>query len=201
MAQGYGAGAFPASGAPVGGGVFSEGGATPAPASSIEVGLSTAASATTAERIVGEQVAPSWLPAGSRVQWIAGAAPPSPMGLVRLLIRDGDRVFCVPRERSGALDLPTRQVGEADPAGRKAILALGIEVTGSPEPPRWVGAVRNIVPAPSGDYGWPAPVAHFGVWQVQSMPHIDGQWLDAGEHMSSLRERHWFPLLALDRLP
>ncbi|MFB7843069.1 hypothetical protein [Microbacterium sp. NPDC056052] len=153
------------------------------------------------ERIVGEQGAPAWLPAGSRVQWVTGAMPPSPMGLVRLLIRDGDRVFCVPRERNGKLDLPTREVGEADPTGLNAILALSLDITGSDEPPRWVGAVRNIVPDPSGDYRWPVPIAHFGVWQVDNAPRVDGQWLDAGAETSSLKERHWFPLIARDDLP
>jgi hypothetical protein len=166
----------------------------------IEAGLAATSPAAAGERIVGEQDVPPWLPTGSRVQWVAGAAPPSPMGLVRLLIRDGDRVFCVPREHTGTLDLPTRRVGETDPAGLETILALGIEVTGSAESPRWVGAVRNIVPAPRGDYEWPAPIAHFGVWQAESMPRIDGQWLDAGEEASPLKERHWFPLLALDHL-
>lgn len=153
------------------------------------------------EHIVGEQSSPAWLPAGSRVQWVTGTVPPSPMGLVRLLIRDGDRVFCVPRERNGKLDLPTREVGEADPTGLNAILALSIDITGSDEPPRWVGAVRNIVPDPPGDYRWPVPVAHFGVWQVENAPRVDGRWLDAGEEASPLKERHWFPLTTLDGLP
>ncbi|WP_292723760.1 NUDIX hydrolase [Microbacterium sp. 13-71-7] len=150
---------------------------------------------------MGEQGDPSWLPAGSRVQWVTGAVPPSPMGLVRLLIRDDDRVFCVPRERNGMLDLPTREVSEADPIGLKAILALSIDVTGSAEPPRWVGAVRNVVPDPSQDYGWPVPIAHFGVWQVENVPRIDGQWLDVKGETSSLKERHWFPLIAVADLP
>ena len=153
------------------------------------------------ERIVSEQRDPSWLPTGSRVQWLISAVPPSPMGLVRLLIRDGDRVFCVPREGGGKLDLPTRQVGSEDPAGSEAILALSIDVTGSTEAPRWIGAVRNIVPDSIGGYEWPTPIAHFGVWRTESMPRIDGRWLDARVDNSPLKERHWHPLIAFDDLP
>ncbi|MFD6699890.1 MULTISPECIES: NUDIX hydrolase [unclassified Microbacterium] len=160
------------------------------------------AAAATDEHVLREQGEPSWLPAGSRVQWVVAAAPPSPMGLVRLLIREGDRVFCVPRERGGRLDLPTRAVGDRDPGGWKAIGALSRDITGSVEPPRFVGAVRNIVPDPAGDplggYEWPAPVAHFGVWQTEFRPRIDGRWLDLRAEASPLRERHWHPLIALD---
>jgi len=125
---------------------------------------------------------------------MTSAEPPQPMSLVRLLIRDGDAVFCVPREGAGKLDLPTRHVRAGDPSGVKTVRELCIEVTGG-GPLSFVGAVRNIVPDPPGDYAWPAPTAHFGVWQTERAPRIDGQWLDVRPATTVLSERHWYPLL------
>lgn len=100
------------------------------------------------------------------------------MSLVRLMVRRGDEVFCVPRNDSGKLDLPTRATDRRDSDGAEAIVALAIEVTGTTAPPVFLGAVRNIGPTPADTYPWPAPRAHFGVWRVDAAPAIDGSWIN-----------------------
>ncbi|GAA5207835.1 hypothetical protein GCM10025774_14520 [Microbacterium kyungheense] len=115
------------------------------------------------------------------------------MCLVRVLIVDGGRAFCVPRDGAGKLDIPTRAVGAADPRGRRAVGELVDEIAGPGGRAQFVGAVRNTVVRAASDYPWPVPSAYFGVWRVDGMPVVDGVWLPLG-YGSPLAERHWFPL-------
>jgi len=115
------------------------------------------------------------------------------MCLVRVLIVDGGRAFCVPRDGAGKLDIPTRAVGAADPCGRRAVGELVDEIVGPGGRAQFVGAVRNTVVRAAPDYPWPVPSAYFGVWRVDGMPVVDGVWLPLGDG-SPLAERHWFPL-------
>jgi hypothetical protein len=46
------------------------------------------------------------------------------MCVVRLLLRRGTEVFCVPRDDSGKLDLPIRHADQHDFSGVEAIQAL-----------------------------------------------------------------------------
>ena len=85
--------------------------------------------------------------------------------------------------------------GVTDYDGRIAIRALAESVIGEGLPVRFVGAVRNVVHSASGDYAWPTPFAHFGVWTADEVPLIDGTWVDIADGVSLLRERHWYPLL------
>ncbi|MEV7972055.1 NUDIX hydrolase [Cellulomonas sp. NPDC089187] len=119
---------------------------------------------------------------------------PTPTGLVRLLLRRGDDVFCVPRE-DGRIDLPTRAVPAADHDGSLTARRFASEVLASPAVIEGVvGYVRNVVPEPTSDYPWPSPRAHFTVWAVRGEPAVDGQWVSTGVD-SPLRDRHWFALL------
>lgn len=115
---------------------------------------------------------------------------------MRLLLRRGDDVFCVPREQTGALDLPTRVVEPSDLDGRVAAARLALDVLGRAVPLVPVGFVRNVVVQDTPDYGWPVPVAHFVVWEASGVPVVDGEWVAARGAGSLLAERHWFPLLA-----
>ena len=116
-----------------------------------------------------------------------------PIGLVRLLLTDGDRVFCTRRDGSGKVDLPTARVGAGDPDGAMAIAELARHVVGGPVSLRYVGAVRNTVTVPTPEYEWPTPVAVFAVWTTDAVPVVPGEWL-AGSAGSVLAERHWYPL-------
>ncbi|CAH0137828.1 hypothetical protein SRABI44_00399 [Microbacterium foliorum] len=136
----------------------------------------------------------AWLPRHGRAEVVRRRTPPRPMSVVRLLLRQNDRVFCVPRHEDGRLDLPHRIVGAEDPCGESAIVELAAQVTGSREPLTFTGAVRNVVDSPQDDYPWPTPHAHFGVWMSEGAPVIDGSWVAVGGG-SALRDRHWFPLL------
>jgi len=147
------------------------------------------------ERVLADSDSPSWLPVGSRVEIVQRQEPPRPMSLVRLLIRRGDAVFCLPREDSGKLDLPTRATCGGDVDGSEAIAALAKAVTGSMVGPVFLGAVRNIVPASAEGYAWPAPRAHFGIWRVDAAPTVDGRWIKVTRSDSPLRDRHWYPLI------
>lgn len=151
------------------------------------------------ERVLHTTSNAEWLPPrGGTAQVIALAEPPPrPMSLVRLLLRREDRVFCVPRERTGGkLDLPTRLVGEHDPQGALAIAELARCITRTDALLTFIGAVRNTVDRPSPGYGWPAPVSHFGVWGgADADPVVDGVWLPVGRCRSELADRHWYPLL------
>ncbi|WP_098465240.1 NUDIX hydrolase [Isoptericola jiangsuensis] len=141
-----------------------------------------------------------WLPPGGRADVVLDpdGAPPAPTGLVRLLLRSGDDVFCVPRDGgTGRLDLPTCVVPDHDD-GRTAALGLARAVLGRDVVPTMVGYVRNEVLLPgaaSGNYPWPAPVCHFTVWQATGTPHLPGTWLPT-DAASPLADRHWWPLLA-----
>ena len=139
----------------------------------------------------------SWLPRRGRAEVIRRSTPPEPMSVVRLLLRQDDRVFCVPRQEDGRLDIPQRIVGADDPWGERAIADLADHVTGHRAPLQFAGAVRNVVDSVSeddGGYPWPTPHAHFGVWTSSAAPVIAGSWVAVGEG-SALHERHWFPLL------
>ncbi len=115
---------------------------------------------------------------------------------MRLLLRRGGDVFCVPREQTGALDLPTRVVEPSDLDGRVAAAQLALEVLGRDARLVPVGFVRNVVAEDAPGYGWPVPVAHFVVWEASGVPVVDGEWVAAHGAGSLLVERHWFPLLS-----
>lgn len=117
------------------------------------------------------------------------------MCLVRLLLRRGDEVFCVPRDDTGRLDLPTRVVASGDPAGMTAVAELAREILGKEAPLRFVGAVRNVVESAAPAYDWPVPLAHFGVWTADYAPTVAGDWLALFGEGSVLRDRHWHPLM------
>jgi hypothetical protein len=151
------------------------------------------------EVIATTQDAP-WLPPGGVAEVVFGGPVLRPMGLVRLLLTDRDRVFCRRRDGSGKPDLPTARVGPDDLDGAAAIAELAREVVGGPAPLRYVGAVRNTVTPEVPGYEWQTPVATFGVWTADATPVIAGGWVrcDTG---SVLSERHWYPLLARVGLP
>ena len=137
-----------------------------------------------------------WLPPGSRAEVVRSSVAPSPACLVRLLLRRGDEVFCVPREQTAALDLPTRVVDPPDLDGRVAAAQLALEVLGRDARLVPVGFVRNVVAQDTPDYGWPVPVAHFVVWEATGVPVVDGEWVEASSARSLLAERHRFPLVS-----
>lgn len=137
-----------------------------------------------------------WLPPGSRAEVVRSSTAPTPACLVRLLLRRGDEVFCVPRERTAALDLPTRVVDPADPDGRATAARLALDVLGQAASLVPVGFVRNVVPQDAPGYGWPVPLAHFVVWATTGVPVVEGEWVDARGPRSLLADRHWFPLLS-----
>ncbi len=136
-----------------------------------------------------------WLPPGSRAEAVyapAGEAP-APTGLVRLLVRRGDHVFCVARDGTGKLDLPTRRVPGLDD-GRSTAELLAADVLGRPADVTLVGFVRNVVDAPGAGYPWPTPTAHFSVWAAHGEPTVDGQWLSLTDRGGPLHDRHWWPI-------
>ncbi|PZF13934.1 NUDIX hydrolase [Curtobacterium sp. MCPF17_011] len=136
-----------------------------------------------------------WLPPGGVADVVLGGPVLRPTGLVRLLLTDGERVFCTPRDGSGKADLPTARVDPDDLDGAVAIVELARRVVGGSQPIRYAGAVRNTVPQGTPGYEWPTPVTAFGVWTTDARPVVPGEWLDGGTG-SVLRERHWYPLLA-----
>ena len=146
---------------------------------------------------------PPWLPEGGRADVVLAAPgdePPTPVGLVRLLVTGPHgRVFTVPRTggRPG-LDLPTAAVPVA--ASVRGVLAgLVSDVLGRTAPTVQLGFVRNTVP-PGTVYEWPSPVAHFCVYRTvdPQSPVVDGTWLDRDTAAVHLAERHWWPLLAVE---
>ncbi len=144
-----------------------------------------------------------WLPPGGRADVVLldeNEPVPDPTALVRLLIRDdARRVFCVPRTGGRAgWDLPTRTVGDEE-AG-EALDGLVRTVLGRPHETTPLGFVRNTVPTGTA-YAWPAPVAHFAVHRVlgSARPRVDGTWFDAAAAREHLGERHWWPLVAVER--
>lgn len=118
------------------------------------------------------------------------------MCVVRLLLRDANHIFCVPRQENGRLDLPMRATAAGDPDGTAAIRALADSIIGESSEPRFLGAVRNIVLAPHVGYEWAVPHAHFGVWVSSDVPLVEGTWVSLGDEQSLLRDRHWYPLVA-----
>ena len=70
----------------------------------------------------------AWLPRHGRAEVIRRSTPPRPMCVVRLFLRQGDQVFCVPRDENSRLDLPMRHVGVDDPSGMLAIADLAERV-------------------------------------------------------------------------
>ena len=142
-----------------------------------------------------------WLPAGGRAEVVRSAAePPAPTAVVRLLVTSGDQLWVVPRPDGRGLDLPTAVVTGGVP---EALAALRRGVPGGTTAPRPLGFVRNTVPDAPADYAWPAPVAHFAVWQCTaerqagatgSAPDPEGRWLDPDEAAAALGDRHWWPL-------
>jgi len=146
-----------------------------------------------APQVIQSTVDAPWLPPGGVADVVLGGPVLRPTGLVRLLLTDGDRVFCTRRDRSGKLDLPTARVGPGDPDGGIALAELARHVVGETGSLRYVGAVRNTVTVPTPEYEWPTPVAAFAVWTTDSVPVVPGEWL-AGSAGSVLAERHWYPL-------
>jgi len=137
-----------------------------------------------------------WLPRGGRAEVVRSSAAPHPTCMVRLLVRRDDTVFCVLREGTGKLDLPTRMVADSDPDGRATIQGLAADVLGHPTGPTHLGFVRNVVEEPDDAYAWPVPLAHFSVWAADGDPVVGGTWVEAVTSTSPLADRHWFPLLA-----
>jgi len=135
-----------------------------------------------------------WLPAGGRAEIVRSSIAPVPTGLVRLLLRDGDRVYCERRSDSGKLDLPTESVSADDPDGRQAATTLANRVFGRPVDVSPMGFVRNVVPEGAADYPWPTPVAHFTVWTAAGLPSA-GTWVDTNVADNPLKARHWWPII------
>lgn len=136
-----------------------------------------------------------WLPAGGRAEIVRSPIAPAPAGLVRLLLRDGDRIYCEPRSDSGKLDLPTDSVSVDDPDGRQAATALAQRVLGKPVNVTPIGFVRNVVPNGIPDYSWPTPVAYFTVWTTVELPSAVGTWIDTSVTDNPLEARHWWPII------
>lgn len=147
-----------------------------------------------APQVIASAVDAPWLPPGGVADVVLGGPVLRPTGLVRLLLTDGDRVFCTPRDGSGKPDLPTARVGAEDHDGVIAIAELARHMVGETGKLRYVGAVRNTVTVPTPEYEWPTPVAAFAVWTTDAPPIVPGEWVDGGTR-SLLAERHWFPLL------
>jgi hypothetical protein len=138
----------------------------------------------------------TWLPPGGRADVVAdpGGTAPVPTGLVRLLVRRDGQAFCVPRDDTRKLDLPTSAVQTLDD-GSTTIDLLAQDVLGRPAEPVLVGYVRNVVDGGTDDYPWPVPLTHFSVWEATGEPLIEGLWMDLDDPGSPLRARHWWPLV------
>ncbi|MGV8912535.1 MAG: NUDIX hydrolase [Rhodoglobus sp.] len=147
-----------------------------------------------AELLIGSTLDAGWLPQGGRADVIRSSVAPSPASLVRLLLRRGSSVFCVRRDGSEKLDLPTQRVPPSDSDGREAAQHLVQFVLGAPTEPKPIGFVRNVVTTAAKAYEWPTPHAHFTLWAADGSPVIPGTWVDIGTR-SELSDRHWFPLL------
>lgn len=125
------------------------------------------------------------------------ASAPTPTSMVRVLVTRRGELLTVPRADGRGLDIPSRRVGHGD-AVEACVQRLLRSALGSVPPAVLVGYVRNVVDQPTGDYPWPTPVAHFGVWHCELPAHceVGGRWLDAGEATSLVAERHWWPIAA-----
>jgi hypothetical protein len=147
----------------------------------------------------------TWLPKGGRAEVVlaGGSEAPGPTPVARLLVTAGDHVLVVPRPDGRGPDLPTAPVpadGATDVAADVAssLRQLTSSVVEGAPTPRLVGFVRNTVPNAPADYPWPAPVAHFAVWHIDSGKGRErrGRWLDPAEAERQLSDRHWWPLAA-----
>ena len=136
-----------------------------------------------------------WLPNGSRAEVVQRGDPLLPVCVVRLLLRDAGRVFCVPRQETGWLDLPMRVTAGDDLDGASAIRELADSILGPASAVRFIGAVRNVVERPQEGYPWPIPVAHFGVWVSNDAPIANGAWVKIDSDEPPPRDRHWYPLV------
>jgi hypothetical protein len=114
-----------------------------------------------------------WLASGGTAEVYRSSGALDPVSLVRLLVRRASQVFCIPREGTAKADLPTQIVPSDDPAGQRTVLLLAERVLGLAVPVRPIGFVRNLVVAVPVDYSWPAPVAHFVVFEAQGEPAIE----------------------------
>jgi hypothetical protein len=148
------------------------------------------------EELIHTTLDAPWLPKGSRAEVIRSTVAPRPTNMVRLLIRRGATVYCVPRDRTGALDLPTRIVPPSDPEGVATAIQLAREVLGEMSVVTLVGFVRNVVGQPASDYEWPTPLAHFCLWAADGSPTGHGTWVSTDDSASPLADRHWFQLVA-----
>ncbi|MBO0812445.1 MAG: hypothetical protein J2P23_10425 [Microlunatus sp.] len=146
-------------------------------------------------RILHTVVNAPWLPPGGRAEIVSADHPPSPTGLVRLLVRAGELIFCEPRRDTGKIDIPTAPVAADDLEGRAAAAALAERVLGGSAGARLLGYVRNVVPDAVDDYPWPTPLAHFSVWVADGKPVVAGTWVDTRLDGCPLHDRHWWPLL------
>ena len=149
------------------------------------------------EELIHTTLDAPWLPQGSRAEVIRSTVAPRPTNLVRLLIRRGTTVYCVPRDRTGVLDLPARIVPPSDPEGVATAIQLARDVLGETSEVTLIGYVRNVVGQSASDYEWPVPFAHFCLWAADGSPGGgDGRWVSTDGPESPLTSRHWFQLIA-----
>ncbi|WP_344137986.1 DUF4031 domain-containing protein [Pedococcus bigeumensis] len=151
------------------------------------------------ERVVHAVPGAPWLPPGSRADVIASRQDEAPANtvVVRLAVLSRADLLLVVRP-DGGWDLPSRHVGADTPAGAVGELARDLLGGSGWIAPTLLGYVRNTVPAPTGDYPWPAPKACFAVFAHRLGGRDDarpGTWRPLAEATDALTERHWWPLL------
>jgi Protein of unknown function (DUF4031) len=152
------------------------------------------------ERVVQSVPEPSWLPPGSRADVVASRqdGPPANTVVVRLALRQRDRLLVLDRLDGGGPDLPSAPVASLTPA--EALERLYGIVVGSPAPRslRLLGYVRNTVRQPDDAYRWPVPQASFAVWTDELAPGagvLAGRWLPGDDAPEQLSHRHWWALV------
>ncbi|NYG07219.1 hypothetical protein BJ986_001706 [Phycicoccus badiiscoriae] len=153
------------------------------------------------ERVVEAVPGAPWLPPGSRADVIASRQDEAPANtvVVRLALVRGTELLVVKRP-DGGWDLPSRTVGDQQPAEAVAAVAQSLTVSPRPTPlsPTLLGYVRNTVPTPDRTYPWPVPKACFAVY-AQRLDAADdvthGTWLPLDDAGSQLSQRHWWPLM------